>query len=65
MLPASYNPVNLPGQSATEQAQKSLSLVVTAGQRGDSPQFQVALGRKADQIHHRKRTPQVRVRPPC
>ena len=30
---------------ATEQAQKPLSLVVTAGQRGDSPQFQVVLGR--------------------
>jgi hypothetical protein len=28
---------------ATEQAQKPLSLVVTAGQRGDSPQFQVVL----------------------
>lgn len=30
---------------ACEQAQKPLSLVVTAGQRGDSPQFQVVLGR--------------------
>ncbi|MBC6451749.1 IS5 family transposase [Actinokineospora sp. HBU206404] len=30
---------------ATEQAQKPLSLVVTTGQRGDSPQFQVVLGR--------------------
>jgi transposase len=30
---------------ATEQAQKPLSLVITAGQRGDSPQFQVVLGR--------------------
>jgi transposase len=30
---------------ATEQAQKPLSLVVTAGQRGDSPQFRVVLGR--------------------
>jgi transposase len=30
---------------ATEQGQKPLSLVVTAGQRGDSPQFQVVLGR--------------------
>ena len=30
---------------ATEQAQNPLSLVVTAGQRGDSPQFQVVLGR--------------------
>lgn len=29
---------------ATEQGQKPLSLVVTAGQRGDSPQFQVVLG---------------------
>ena len=30
---------------ATEQGQKPLSLVVTAGQRGDSPRFQVVLGR--------------------
>ncbi|WP_432705829.1 transposase [Amycolatopsis taiwanensis] len=30
---------------ATEQGQKPLSLVVTAGQRGDSPQFQAVLGR--------------------
>jgi transposase len=30
---------------ATEQAQKPLSLVITAGQRGDSPQFQVVLDR--------------------
>jgi transposase len=30
---------------AVEQGQKPLSLVVTAGQRGDSPQFQVVLGR--------------------
>ena len=30
---------------AVEQGQKLLSLVVTAGQRGDSPQFQVVLGR--------------------
>ena len=30
---------------ATEQRQRPLSLVVTAGQRGDSPQFQVVLGR--------------------
>ncbi|MER7900484.1 IS5 family transposase [Streptomyces sp. NPDC096046] len=30
---------------AVEQAQKPMSLVVTAGQRGDSPQFQVVLGR--------------------
>jgi Transposase DDE domain len=30
---------------ATEQRQRLLSLVVTAGQRGDSPQFQVVLGR--------------------
>jgi transposase len=29
---------------ATEQGQKPLSLVITAGQRGDSPQFQVVLG---------------------
>ena len=29
---------------AVEQGQKPLSLVVTAGQRGDSPQFQVVLG---------------------
>lgn len=28
-----------------EQAQKLMSLVITAGQRGDSPQFQVVLGR--------------------
>jgi hypothetical protein len=27
------------------QAQKPMSLVITAGQRGDSPQFQVVLGR--------------------
>lgn len=30
---------------ATEQGQKPLSLVVTAGQRGDSPQFQAVLER--------------------
>jgi len=30
---------------ATEQGQKLLSLVITAGQRGDSPQFQVVLER--------------------
>jgi transposase len=30
---------------ATEQGQKPLALVLTAGQRGDSPQFQVVLGR--------------------
>lgn len=30
---------------AAEQAHKPLSLVVTAGQLGDSPQFQVVLGR--------------------
>lgn len=30
---------------ATEQAQKPLSLMVTAGQRGDSPQFQVVLNK--------------------
>nr|WP_279616866.1 IS5 family transposase [Streptomyces rubellomurinus] len=30
---------------AVEQAQKLMSLVITAGQRGDSPQFQVVLGR--------------------
>jgi transposase len=30
---------------ATEQGQKPLSLVVTAGQRGDSPQFQAVLKR--------------------
>jgi transposase len=30
---------------ATEQGQKPLSVVVTAGQRGDSPQFQAVLGR--------------------
>lgn len=30
---------------AVEQRQKPLSLVVTAGQRGDSPQFQAVLGR--------------------
>jgi transposase len=30
---------------ATEQAQKPLSLVITAGQRGDSPQFRVVLER--------------------
>ncbi|MGW2376000.1 IS5 family transposase [Kitasatospora sp. NPDC001683] len=30
---------------AVEQTQKLLSLVITAGQRGDSPQFQVVLGR--------------------
>lgn len=32
---------------ACEQGQKPLSIVVTAGQRGDSPQFQVVLGRIA------------------
>lgn len=30
---------------AVEQAQKPMPLVITAGQRGDSPQFQVVLGR--------------------
>jgi transposase len=30
---------------ACEQRQKPLAIVVTAGQRGDSPQFQVVLGR--------------------
>ncbi len=30
---------------AVEQGQKPMSIVVTAGQRGDSPQFQVVLGR--------------------
>ncbi|KAK1177832.1 IS5 family transposase [Streptomyces sp. NBS 14/10] len=30
---------------AVEQVQKPMSLVITAGQRGDSPQFQVVLGR--------------------
>ncbi|MET8438129.1 transposase [Streptomyces sp900116325] len=30
---------------AVEQAQKMLSVVITAGQRGDSPQFQAVLGR--------------------
>jgi transposase len=30
---------------AVEQTQKPMSLVITAGQRGDSPQFQVVLGR--------------------
>ncbi|WNF01357.1 IS5 family transposase [Streptomyces luomodiensis] len=30
---------------AVEQAQKPMSLVITAGQRSDSPQFQVVLGR--------------------
>jgi transposase len=30
---------------AVEPAQKPMSLVITAGQRGDSPQFQVVLGR--------------------
>ncbi|MEV0489535.1 transposase [Streptomyces atratus] len=30
---------------AVEQAQKPMSLVITAGQRGDSPQFQVVPGR--------------------
>jgi hypothetical protein len=29
---------------ACEQHQKPLSVVITAGQRGDSPQFQVVLG---------------------
>ena len=32
---------------ACEQGQKPLSVVITAGQRGDSPQFQVVLGRIA------------------
>jgi transposase len=36
---------------ATEQNQKLLSLVITAGQRGDSPKFQVVLGRiRVDRI---------------
>src|ERR1700722_16929894 len=30
---------------ACEQGQKPLSVVITAGQRGDSPQFQAVLGR--------------------
>jgi transposase len=30
---------------AVEQGQKALSIVITAGQRGDSPQFQVVLDR--------------------
>jgi hypothetical protein len=30
---------------ACEQRQKPLPVVITAGQRGDSPQFQVVLGR--------------------
>ncbi|WP_381802831.1 hypothetical protein [Streptomyces niveus] len=30
---------------AVEQAQKPMSLVITGGQRGDCPQFQVVLGR--------------------
>ncbi|MFI5579125.1 transposase [Streptomyces sp. NPDC051822] len=30
---------------AVEQAQKPMSLVITAGQPGDSPQFQVVVGR--------------------
>lgn len=30
---------------AVEQAQRPMALVITAGQRGDSPQFQVVLGR--------------------
>lgn len=30
---------------SVEQGQKPMSLVITAGQRGDSPQFQVVLGR--------------------
>jgi transposase len=30
---------------AVEQTQRLMSLVVTAGQRGDSPQFQIVLGR--------------------
>ncbi|MFD5624469.1 transposase [Streptomyces yangpuensis] len=30
---------------AVEQGQKAMSIVITAGQRGDSPQFEVVLGR--------------------
>ncbi|MEU0250471.1 transposase [Streptomyces sp. NPDC006235] len=30
---------------AVEQGQKPMSIVITAGQRGDSPQFEVVLGR--------------------
>jgi hypothetical protein len=30
---------------AVEQRQKPMSIVITAGQRGDSPRFEVALGR--------------------
>lgn len=48
---------------ATEQRQKPLSLVVTAGQRGDSPQFQVVLDgiRVARSGHGRPRTRPDRV----
>jgi hypothetical protein len=34
---------NLPPQAACEQRQKPLSVLITAGQRGDSPQFQAVL----------------------
>ncbi|MBB4685543.1 IS5 family transposase [Amycolatopsis jiangsuensis] len=48
---------------ATEQAQKPLSLVLTAGQRGDSPQFQVVLERirvaRADRGRPRTRPDRV------
>lgn len=38
--------VQSPGlRCVVEQAQKPMSLVITAAQRGDSPQFQVVLGR--------------------
>jgi hypothetical protein len=34
---------NLPPQAACEPRQKPLSVLITAGQRGDSPQFQAVL----------------------
>jgi transposase len=48
---------------AVEQGQKPLALVLTAGQRGDSPQFQVILGRirVARPGHGRPRTRPDRV----
>ena len=49
---------------ACEQRQKPLSAVITAGQRGDSPQFQVVLGRirvpRAGQGRPRTRPDRVR-----
>jgi transposase len=49
---------------ACEQGQKPLSIVITAGQRGDSPQFQHDPG-KADQARNRKNRGSAGGRPPA